>query len=203
MEVKFAKIISIVFQPLIMPLLTLLILFNSNTFIAFSISEEAKIFIYFLFIAFTVVFPTLIFLALIRRGVISSLEMPHASERRLPFIISIVLYFGLYYTLRKLELPGIVYVLLLGTILSIVVCFFVTLFWKISIHMIAVGGVIGSLLALSIRLGADFILPIYVVVLLSGFIGYARLKLYAHTPAQVYSGFVVGAALMAGIIFFV
>ncbi len=203
MEIKFAKIISIIFQPLMMPLLTLLILFNSNTYIAFSISSEAKIAIYIMFITFTVVLPTLIFLTLIKRGIISSLEMPEASERRIPFLVSIILYFALYYLLRKLALPGIVYLLLLGTILSIVICFFITMIWKISIHMIAVGGVIGSLLGLSIRLGADFILPIYLVVLLAGFVGYARLKLYAHTPAQVYSGFVVGTALMAGIVFFV
>ncbi len=203
MEEKFAKIISIIFQPLMMPLLTLLILFNSNTFIAFSIADEMKTFIYFLFIAFTVVLPTMIFLWLIKRGVISSLDMPEASERKIPFLISIILYFALYYLLRKLALPELVYLLLLGTILSIVVCFFITIIWKISIHMIAVGGVIGSLLALSIRLGADFILPIYVVTLLAGFIGYARLKLYAHTPAQVYSGFLLGTALMAGIVFFV
>ncbi len=203
MEVKFAKLISIIFQPLMMPLLTLLILFNSNTFIAFSIADEMKTFIYFLFLSFTVVLPTFLFLLLIRRGIISSLEMKEASERRLPFLISIVLYFALYYVLRKLALPEIVYVLLLGTILSLVVCFFITIIWKISIHMIGVGGVIGSLLALSIRLGADFIFPIYAVILLAGFVGYARLKLYAHTPAQVYSGFLVGTALMAGIIFFV
>ena len=203
MEIKFAKIISIIFHPLMMPLLTLLILFNSNTFIAFSIADEMKTFIYFLFIAFTVVLPTMIFLWLIKRGVISSLDMPEASERKIPFLISIILYFALYYLLRKLALPELVYLLLLGTILSIVVCFFITIIWKISIHMIAVGGVIGSLLALSIRLGADFILPIYIVILLAGFVGYARLKLYAHTPAQVYSGFLLGTALMAGIIFFV
>lgn len=203
MEIKFAKIISIIFQPLMMPLLTLLIVFNSNTFIAFSIADEMKTFIYFLFIAFTVVLPTMIFLWLIKRGVISSLDMPEASERKIPFLISIVLYFALYYLLRKLSLPGIVYVLLLGTILSIVICFFITIVWKISIHMIAIGGVIGSLFALSIRLGADFILPIYLVILLAGFVGYARLKLYAHTPAQVYFGFILGTALMAGIIFFV
>ena len=35
MEVKFAKIISIIFQPLMMPLLTLLILFNSTTTTAY------------------------------------------------------------------------------------------------------------------------------------------------------------------------
>jgi len=203
MEEKFAKLISIIFQPLMMPLLTLMILFNSNTYIAFSVSNDAKTAIYFLFTTFTVVLPTLVFLFLIRRGIISSLEMREASERRIPFLVSIILYFALYYILRKLQLPGIVYLLLLSTILSIVICFFITLIWKISIHMIAVGGVIGSLLGLSIRLGADFILPIYLVVLLAGFIGFARLKLHAHSPAQVYSGFLVGTALMAGIIFFV
>ena len=127
MEIKFAKIISIIFHPLMMPLLTLLILFNSNTFIAFSIADEMKTFIYFLFIAFTVVLPTMIFLWLIKRGVISSLDMPEASERKIPFLISIILYFALYYLLRKLALPELVYLLLLGTILSIVVCFFITI----------------------------------------------------------------------------
>jgi len=33
---------------------------------------------------------------------------------------------------------------------------------------------------------------IAVTILVSGLIGFARLKLQAHTPAQIYAGFILG-----------
>ena len=42
-------------------------------------------------------------------------------------------------------------------------------------------------------MGLDYILAL--VMLMAGIVGYARLKLNAHTPAQVYSGFLLGVVV--------
>jgi membrane-associated phospholipid phosphatase len=36
------------------------------------------------------------------------------------------------------------------------------------------------------------------LVILSGFVGYARLRLNAHTPLQVYVGFLLGTLILTG-----
>jgi membrane-associated phospholipid phosphatase len=68
----------------------------------------------------------------------------------------------------------------------------VSLRWRISSHMLGIGGIIGLIMATSIIYGADIILYLVISMLLAGFIGFSRLSLNAHTPAQVYTGLAVG-----------
>jgi len=126
--------------------------------------------------------------------------METAEERKLPFVVSLVFYMLTYYLMRELNLPGLLYILILGSAISIILAFFISLWWKISIHMLGVGGLVGAILGLTLRLDADLINILSIAILGAGLIGYARLKLYAHTPAQVYAGFLLGAGLMLGLI---
>jgi len=200
METKIAQFLSLIFQPLFMPLFTVFLLFNSGTYITYAISEDAQKWIYMIFTVNFILVPSIIFLWLLRKGAIKSLYMNTAEERRLPFVITLVLYIVTFYLLRKLELPELLYLLILGAAFSIVIAFFVTLKWKISIHTMGMGGVAGMVLGLILRLDAQLIHVLAALIFLSGLVGFARLKLGVHTPAQVYTGFVVGSALMCGLI---
>ena len=64
-------------------------------------------------------------------------------------------------------------------------------FWKISLHLIGIGGVLGVFLALQIIKGGLLNL-IVALILVSGILAFARLKEKAHSPAQVYAGFLLG-----------
>jgi membrane-associated phospholipid phosphatase len=68
--------------------------------------------------------------------------------------------------------------------------------------MVGVGGITGAILAISYRLQSDIQLSFFSILLIAGFVGYARLKLNAHTPAQVYTGFLVGFLIQMGLIVF-
>ena len=58
--------------------------------------------------------------------------------------------------------------------------------------MIGIGGIVGAILGLSFRLMIDLSLIISLLILCAGAVGYARLSLEAHNPAQVYAGFFLG-----------
>jgi len=87
------------------------------------------------------------------------------------------------------ELIALVVAMEVGLIISLAI----TLFWKMSIH---VASVAGAIVILVLVFGPPFAVLAPVVVL----VGWARVELSDHTPAQVTAGAAIGAAV-AGLIF--
>lgn len=76
----------------------------------------------------------------------------------------------------------------------------ITFFWKISAHMMSMGGLIGAVLTISYYvLGTNPYVLFIILFILAGCLGTSRLILQRHTPAQVYIGF--GAGLIISIIY--
>ena len=68
--------------------------------------------------------------------------------------------------------------------------------WKVSAHMIGIGGLIGLIISLSVLYSVSMMLYLILATMLSGLIGFARLSLNAHSPAQVYAGLGTGFMVM-------
>jgi membrane-associated phospholipid phosphatase len=62
--------------------------------------------------------------------------------------------------------------------------------------MVGWGGLVGLILSLSLRFNTDLVLFLILAILFSGIVGFARLKLTAHSPMQVYMGFLIGFLIM-------
>ncbi len=192
MNTTFAKIISYVFQPLIMPFLTVLLAFNIDPYLTYNFSRDGKIAVYCVLGLNTFLVPTLLIIYLKRLKIISSLDVENRRERFIPFGITLVLYITTYVLLRRSPLPELLYSMVAGAILAMIVAFFVTLTWKISIHMTGIGGVIGAMCAL-FELHQFFPVAILTgLIILAGFIGTARMALSVHTLAQVIAGTFLG-----------
>ena len=84
------------------------------------------------------------------------------------------------------------YLLILGAGISILFSFFINFFWKISAHAIGVGGIVGATLGISYRLMIDLRMILLFTIIAAGIVCYARLRLKAHEPTQVYAGFFLG-----------
>ena len=76
--------------------------------------------------------------------------------------------------------------------LASILAFVINLKWKISAHMIGMGGLIGVIIGVSERLTLDLNATLIVLFVMAGFVGFSRLRLNAHNPFQVYLGFLVG-----------
>lgn len=192
MNTTVAKVISYIFQPLIMPLLTVLLAFNIDPYLTHNFSSSGKMAVYSVLGLNTFLVPTLLIIYLKKLKIISSLDVENRRERFIPFGITLVLYITTYILLRRSTLPDLLYSMVAGAILAMIIAFIITMFWKISIHMTGVGGLIGAMCAL-FDLHQFFLVGILTgLLLLAGFIGSARMALKVHSLAQVIMGTILG-----------
>jgi hypothetical protein len=142
--------------------------------------------------AFTFVLPAINLLLFRYLGSIQSLYLATRRERILPFIFISLMYclvaFLFYY---KLPFSTNFNKLMLIIAALVVVATVITLFYKISVHSLAMGGFIGILFPL-IRFSSTLLLPTTLFVVLTGVVVSSRLMLNAHTPRETLVGCLVG-----------
>ncbi|MFU8844031.1 MAG: hypothetical protein ACNA7V_09520 [Bacteroidales bacterium] len=196
MESKLAKFFSIVFQPLLIPTYSLLILFNLNNHIAFGIPVNARQMILGMVFITTFLLPAIFLVFLYKRGIIKTLQMDSREERIFPMIITGIFYLTTYYIIRKFQLDSIYIRLFLGSVVTVLGALIISLYWKISMHMMGIGGLAGALAGVAQSLNIDMTTWIIIALFCSGLTGFARLRLNAHTPGQVYAGFLSGFLIL-------
>jgi len=195
-ERRSAQVLSIVFQPMFMPIITVWLLFNSHTYIEFVTTSAMRKFIYATLLLNLVILPIVVFGFLFRRKIITTYHIDKREERKYAFVVTLFFMLTTFFIFKQVQLPKIFYAMIVGGFVSVVISALITLSWKISIHMMGVGGLVGSIVGLSILLQADLTNMIFFTILVSGLTGFARLKLFAHTPGQVYCGFLLGLSVM-------
>lgn len=191
---KLTQLISILLHPMFMPILALHLTLLVLPSLAFTLSQNLLL-IYGILIFSTMVLPLISIFWLMRKGKVSSLEMSNHKERSLPLFKTIIwMSFGYYLLQNLLFYTPILKAELLGAILIILLAAIISKFWKISLHLLGIGGVVGVFIALQIMHG-DFLYLLILFILLSGLLGVARIKQKAHNYAQVYAGFLVGLSV--------
>lgn len=192
MQTKLAHAISIIFHPLLIPTYAFLILFSINAYFSLLIPYPSKLRILSLIFIITFVFPTLVILFFKSRNIISSLQMKNREERVYPYIVAGIFFSLAFYLIRIIQISPIFQYFCLGSAILLFIAFLINFLWKISIHMIAIGGLTGMILGLSFMSIINNILLIYGCFFVSGLIGFARLRLNAHSNAQIYAGYFLG-----------
>ena len=188
----FSKIISVIFHPLFIPTFGLYLLFSLGDYAVY-VPLPVKRIIYIAVFVSSCLLPLSITPLLFILKKIKSLRMETRQERLWPMFITGLFFITGYYLLSQLPaIPGLILNCILATIIVIFISLFITYFWKISIHMTGMGGLIGELLAFAYVYALDIHLLFSGLIIIAGILGVARLYLNAHTPAQVYSGFLLG-----------
>lgn len=199
-----SHVISYVFNPLWMPVGTLFILFRYNTLFRLTIQPPVQNAVLMVAVFFSVVMPVAMILLLRRYKMVQAVNLPSSFERRIPLLLSSIFYSFAYFTVRRMSYeldltPYLSFVFLAG-LLGLVVATTVNLWYKISIHMLAVGSLVGVLTAFAdYRNYYNFEL-LTGSILLAGLVGSARLQLKAHTPGQVVLGFLAGFLTQYGVL---
>jgi membrane-associated phospholipid phosphatase len=190
---SIALLITAVFQPLLMPTLVFgLLLFAVPQ--ATSIPEEFKYRIFFLIVLSTLLIPMVTIIGFRLSGTVKSLHMPEVKDRKLPFTIT-ALYFLLttWFLQQKTDLDPILWLGMMVICIAVVLLAVVSFFWKISAHMIGLGGLLAVVLVLGRKFPTfEVLYPLLGVLLLCGIVASSRLFLQAHKPTEIYTGLVVG-----------
>jgi len=189
---RFAKIISFVFHPLFMPILGLFIVLDSSVYVSSSIGSYATKITFITVFVFTCLLPLISVIFMLKKGMVNSIYLTTRQERKYPYLMTVLYYTLLYYILRPVQLPPVIYQMILGSIVATIMAMAINLKWKISAHMIGIGGVIGTVIGIAERFTQNLNSLLVVLFICAGLVGFARLKLNAHDSAQVYLGFIVG-----------
>ncbi|BAX80212.1 phosphatase PAP2 family protein [Labilibaculum antarcticum] len=188
---NFSRIISGVAHPMLMPLISVFVIFHSGTYLDFTPHQLVRV-IYMIVAISTILLPISILPLLKNQNLISDIGLEKRQERLLPLVLTIIFYFLGYYMLLKFPITKIIAHLQLAAIISIFIVTLISLKWKISLHMAGIGGFLGMLIAFTILYSSSLKFVFMIGIIFAGLIGYSRLKLNLHTPSQVYAGFIVG-----------
>ena len=200
MQKLIAKIISVIFHPLFMPGYGILILFFiSGTFLSY-LAGPVKNIVLIIIAVNTIILPLSVVPLYISQKIIKSIHMETARERVIPLVMNSIFFYLGFYLLNKLQVPELIKMYVFASFSVVVVTLLVSLKWKISIHMMGIGGLTGAIISISWHLGVDMKAVWMGLILCGGLIGFARLELNKHTPAQVYSGFFIGFIVAGGVL---
>jgi len=192
MNPRLARWLSVFLHPVWMPTYALFILFRLNNYLRVTVSPQMQWMIFAVVVLNTILIPLGITYLLFNKGWVRTFDMEDREERIIPYITNALCLLLAYYMMKKLQAPNMVCLMMLGAVAAVVVAVIVNLRWKISIHLIGIGGLTGLFFGLSTVLLIDLHLPILVSILTAGLLGTARLSLNAHRPSQIYAGFFVG-----------
>jgi hypothetical protein len=186
-----------------MPLYATWMLFNSGSYLGYITTPFLQRFVYLVVFVTTFLMPALSSWFMVRQGKISSLEMYDRKERSIPFFFTLISFIACIFLLYKLPVPRLITLFVSGGAVIILYAFIVNLRWKISIHMIGIGGLMGMMFSYSYLFHVHMIYLLIGIAVLAGALGTARMILKAHSPGQVYAGFLSGFVIEAGYIWLV
>lgn len=203
MEEKIARLISILFHPLLIPTYAMLILINIPTYHVMVLPPEHRYLSLLFVFLMSFVLPVICMLILLKLGVVKSLEMKTQHERIIPLIIVSAFFYLTYYLLKQGPHYSLFNIFMLGATLLVIISLLVNYLTKISIHMVAMGGLFGTFTGFSLVFHLEYEMLLYGILFIAGITGFARLKLKAHSQAQVYAGFGLGSLVMIGLFIFI
>ena len=144
----------------------------------------------------TCVLPITSIWILMRRGAVKDLQIYDGQERTMPYVYSALGFlFWAYLLIKILHAPVYLSCIAVGATVAIGLVMVINRYWKISAHLTGLGGLIGGVMSYCLGIGA---IPTWGTLVLwfslSWILMWARLRLDAHTAAQVCAGWLLGIA---------
>ena len=188
--ILMAKALSAIFSPFHLPVVGLVILFLFS-YLSF-LPLGVKIYILLMVYTFTILLPTAMIRLYRRYQGWTRIQLGVKERRVVPYVISIMCYLTCYYLLTINHASHFIGSIVMASLIIQVVCAIINLWWKISTHSAAIGGVTGALVAFAMIFNFNPVWWICLLLLLAGMVGTSRIILQQHTLEQVVAGYLVG-----------
>jgi hypothetical protein len=188
-----AHFFSILFHPLFITLYVMGFLIYVHPFAFSGFDSHLKAFRFlsvFLSGFFLPVFS--VFLAW-RLGFVKSMLLKSTRDRIIPYVVVMIFYFWIWYVFNnQAENPPVSVHFLLGCFLAICGGWMCNIYFKISMHAIAAGGLFMFFLLFSFHDPYASGLYLSIATLIAGIVCSSRLLVADHSPFDIYSGLIVG-----------
>ena len=188
---RLAKIITVIFHPLFMPLYGMVIIFAAPTLFGYLPFNIMKL-IFLIILVNNVLLPISLLPFFVHRGIISSYTINERKERNVPLIISTVLYGTTSYIIFRFPIPVFLKSFIFSTAFLSLIVTLINFKWKISLHSVASGALIALVLILSVKMLTPLQWYLIAAFIAAGLTLSSRLKLNMHNPQQVWVGLLTG-----------
>jgi hypothetical protein len=194
MEKLFARALSVIFHPLIITTLGVLIIFQTNLYITYIAAELKRLIIVITFTS-TFLVPAIFIIGGLQ------LQKMFPKTEKIPslsivFLFTAFCFYMGYQITSNLPVAGFFKAIFLaGAIISIGLAI-ISPRWNISTYTTGTGALLGTTVAVMLRLGYYDLIMLIAILLIGGFSGYSRLVLGKNNPAQVYAGYIWGFLVM-------
>ncbi|MCE5346867.1 MAG: phosphatase PAP2 family protein [Bacteroidales bacterium] len=188
---KSAKTISVIFHPLLMPLYGMIIIFSGPTLLGYLPFNFKKL-LFLIVLINNVLLPLSIIPFFIYKNIISSWTIENRQERIIPLLLTTLLYASTSFIIFRFPIPLFLKSFLLAAFFISLAVTVINFWWKISIHSVGAGALTALVLILSFKLDSSLVWYLISVIMISGLVLSSRLRLNAHNPSQVWSGYLIG-----------
>lgn len=191
-----ALVLSIVFQPLLVPTVVFAFLFYLIPE-ATSVPSSAKAPIMYLVIITTLLVPLMSVIGMKLTKTIQSIHMHTIRDRIYPFSM-VTIFYGVttYFFYSRLDFDELLAYTLAVITACVLILTVITYFWKISAHTTGLAGMLAIVIVLNLKYNsASLLYPLIFSILLCGAVMSARLYLNAHKPNEILGGFVLGFSI--------
>ncbi len=187
----FLKLGSILFHPLLMPLIGTALYFSITPRF---IEREMVTANLFALAIITVIIPIVVFFLLKNLGLVETIYLRKVKERKFPLIIQcILLLLILKIVFDPYDSPEL-YFFFAGILFSAFAGLIMVLFKiKVSLHQMGVAGVLMFLVGLSAHFKINLLVPISFFLFVNGWVASARLEAKAHSYPDLWLGMALGA----------
>jgi hypothetical protein len=189
----FAHLVSYIFHPLFISsyVMGFLIFIHPYAFAGFD--HKLRVLRFLNIVLCNTFFPAFSVFLMWRLGLVGSMMLRTQKERLIPYVTAMIFYFWTWFIFNGLpDIPVLAVHFLLGSFLAVCAAWFCNIYFKISMHAIAMGGALLFFCLLGFH--DEYGSPLYIVLALlaTGLVCTGRLILSTHSPFEVWAGLFVG-----------
>lgn len=189
-----AHFFSVVFHPLFIPFYVVAFLIWYHPSYFSGISDYTKMKLLMATALNTILFPAFAILIMKGLGFIKSVFLHTQQDRIGPYLSSMIFYFWMARVFFKFEpqLTPVLAAFMTGVFLTTAVGLIANIFYKISMHAIGCGGLLGIFIIIMYSNTMLMTWPISIALLITGIICTSRLIISNHTQKEIYTGLLAG-----------
>lgn len=185
-----AKIISMIFTPFYLPLIGIALLFTLSYMNMLPMGY--KLLVVTIVYLLTILIPTFFIHLYRRHRGWTMLQLGHRRRRLVPYAISMTCYLLCIWLMYYYNIYHFINIIVIAALLIQAASLLINVWWKISTHTAAIGGVVGAIMAFAELFRFNPVWWLCLAIFFSGVLGTARIILRQHSLGQVVAGFFVG-----------
>ncbi len=190
-QTRLSRALSWLLHPFVVPLYVIVFMLLTDGFLS-RLPDSVKNYLAWVVVLYAAIVPMLSIAFMRGLGLLKNFGLHSQRSRLLPLLVGAISYLLCAITLSDVAVATVVRKFVLAAACCEVLALIVTPFWKISLHLICMGGVTAMFTLLSVAGAGQHFWALVTTILLSGALASARLHLGAHKPSQVAAGYFGG-----------